>query len=78
MKEELLEYVFKSLHEDCLSDLRIPSVLRKYQEFILDIDETAFDLNDWNQFLDYVGCPMREAKTIEQAKAYLSKWLKEK
>lgn len=78
MKEELLEYVFTSLHEDCLSDLRIPSILKKYLTFIQNIGDNDFELNDWNQFLDYVGCPQRKAETITQAKDYLSQWLKEK
>lgn len=78
MKEELLEYVFTSLHEDCLSDLRIPVILKKYLTFIRSIDDSEFDLKDWNLFLDYVGCPSRHAGSVAQAKDYLTTWLKEK
>ena len=78
MKEELLEYVFAHVHEDCLSDLRIPFVLNRYLDFILNIPEEMFDLNDWDHFLEYLCGIKGEIGTIKEAKEFLTNWVKEK
>lgn len=76
LKEELLDYIFYMVSEDCLSDLRRPYVLRKYGGFIQSIDEEQFSIDNWNQALRYLCGIETKAESVKQAKQILDKWSK--
>lgn len=70
MREELLEYVFKSSGEACLSDLRIPTILKTNLPFILKIEEEQFSIMEWQQLYTYLlGMPtnLKDIAAIKQA-----------
>ena len=74
MREELIEYIFMNIHEECLSDLRLPKIFRKHRDFILGIKEDSYSLQEWNRLIDYICQPSRQAETIKEAKDMLLEW----
>lgn len=74
MREELLEYIFSMVSEDCLSDLRMPYVLRKYRAFIQSIDEERFSIDNWNQAVRYLCGIETKVESVKQAKELLDQW----
>lgn len=78
MREDLLEYIFTQINEECLSDLRIPSVFYRHLGFIMNIDEQMFAIKDWNQLLNYLYLPNKEANSVKEAKEMLKQWAQQK
>ena len=75
MKHELIEYIYKQLDYECLSELRNSDVLRKNMQMIFCIPEEMFTLDDWKYLYRYITGENNDFKTIDDVKNALRNWM---
>ncbi len=77
MKSELLDYVFESSKETCLSELKIA----KHFVFVLDIidqiPDEKYSLESWKYLIFYIMDKTIEINNVSEAKSYIRKWVQD-
>ncbi|MGX8850360.1 hypothetical protein [Amedibacillus sp. YH-ame10] len=75
MKLKLLDHLAKHCKAHYISDLKNKTALCVYREYILDIDETLYALEDWKDVCEYILGEKKEISSISQAKKMIIDWL---
>lgn len=75
MKFNLLDHLAKHCEVHYISDLKNKTVLCVYREYIFNIDETLYTLEDWKDVCEYILGEQKEIASISQAKKMITDWL---